>query len=419
MRSLKLVLAVWLACLSMAPLTWAQGDFYLKDGDRVVFYGDSITEQRLYTTYTETYAVTRFPQLKVSFVHSGVGGDRVTGGWAGPIDLRLKRDVFPYRPTVMTIMLGMNDGKYQAFDEQIFDVYNTGYKHILASIKATLPGIRLTLIEPSPYDDVTRATRFPGGYNAVMVRYGQFVKDLAREQGCDLADLNTSIVAALEKAEAADPQTAQKIIPDRVHPGPSGHLLMAEALLKAWNAPATVTDVQIDAAAVRTVQADNTKVSGLKASDGLSWTQTDKALPMPVNMEDPVVRLAMQSSDFFRAVDWQPLKVTGLKDGLYLLKIDGQKLGTFTREQLAEGLNLAGLPTPMVKQSQAVHNFTVKHNNVHAARWRELQVALGQQSLPHKAGAMEALDKVEADLVALQRQAAQPRAYHYELLLQD
>jgi lysophospholipase L1-like esterase len=419
MRSSKVVLAVWLACLSVAPLTWAQSDFYLKDGDRVVFYGDSITEQRLYTTYTETYVVTRFPQLNVSFVHSGVGGDRVTGGWAGPIDLRLKRDVFPYKPTVMTIMLGMNDGKYRAFDEQIFDVYKTGFEHILASVKVTLPGIRLTLIEPSPYDDVTRAARFPGGYNAIMVRYGQFVKELSRQQGCDLADLNTSIVAALEKAEAADPKTAQKIIPDRVHPGPSGHLLMAEALLKAWNAPATVTDVQIDATAVRAARADNTEVSGLKASDGLSWTQNDKALPMPVNMEDPVVRLAMQSSDFFKAVDWQPLKVTGLKDGRYLLKIDGQEMGTFSREQLAEGLNLAELPTPMVKQSEVVHNFTVKHNNVHAARWRELQVALGQQPLPHKSEAMEALDKVEADLVALQRQAAQPKAYHYELLLRE
>jgi lysophospholipase L1-like esterase len=418
MRSLKVVLAVWLVCLSVISFAWAQGDFYLKDGDRVVFYGDSITEQRLYTTYTETYVVTRYPQLNVYFVHSGVGGDRVTGGWAGPIDLRLDRDVFPYKPTVMTIMLGMNDGSYRAFDEKIFDVYKTGYEHILASVKATLPGIRLILIEPSPYDDVTRAARFPGGYNAVMVRYGQFVKELAREQGCDLADLNTSIVVALEKAEAADPKTAQKIIPDRVHPGPSGHLLMAEALLKAWNAPATVTAVQIDAIAVRAVRADNTEVSGLKASDGLTWTQTDKALPMPVNMEDPVVKLAMQSSDFFRAVDWQPLKVTGLKDGQYLLKIDGQEVGIFTREQLAEGLNLAELPTPMLKQSEVVHNFTVKHNNVHAARWRELQVALGQQPLPHKAEAIEALDKVEADLVAMQRQAAQPRAYHYELLPQ-
>src|SRR4051794_12992006 len=71
--------------------------FYLKDGDRVVFYGDSITDQRLYTTFVETYVVTRFPKLNVSFVHSGWGGDRVTGGGGGSIDLRLKRDVFAYK----------------------------------------------------------------------------------------------------------------------------------------------------------------------------------------------------------------------------------------------------------------------------------------------------------------------------------
>ena len=403
----------------MAHAVWAQGDFYLKDGDRVVFYGDSITEQRLYTTYTETYVVTRFPQLNVHFVHSGVGGDRVTGGWAGPIHLRLKRDVFPYKPTVMTIMLGMNDGSYRAFDTKIFDIYKTGYQHILDSVKETLSSIRLTLIQPSPYDDVTRPARFAGGYNAVMIRYGQFVKEMAQQQDYSLADLNTSLVAALEKAETIDPETAKKIIPDRVHPGPSGHLLMAEALLKAWNAPATVTAVEIDAAGVRAVQTENTEVSDLKASNGLSWTQNDKALPMPVNMEDPVVKLAMQSSDFFKALDWQPLKVVGLKGRQYLLKIDGLELGSFTRQQLADGLNLAELPTPMVKQSQAVHDFTVKHNNIHAVRWRELQVTLAQQPLPHLPQALEALDNVEDDLVALQRQNAQPRNHHYELLLQE
>ena len=106
-------------------------NFALKDGDRVVFYGDSITDQRLYTTFTETYVLTRFPKLDVSFVHSGWGGDRVTGGGGGPIDLRLRRDVFAYKPTVMTIMLGMNDGSYRAFDEKIFDAYATGYQHII------------------------------------------------------------------------------------------------------------------------------------------------------------------------------------------------------------------------------------------------------------------------------------------------
>src|SRR5438477_4878508 len=102
--------------------------FALKDGDRVVFYGDSITDQRLYTTFTETYVLTRFPRLEVRFVHSGWGGDRVSGGGGGPIDVRLPRDVFAYKPTVMTIMLGMNDASYRKFDEPIFDKFKTGYE---------------------------------------------------------------------------------------------------------------------------------------------------------------------------------------------------------------------------------------------------------------------------------------------------
>src|SRR5690242_21565864 len=94
----------------------AQDAFHLKPGDRVVFYGDSITDQRLYTAFVETYVVTRFPRLKVSFVHSGWGGDRVTGGSGGPSDVRLRRDVIAYRPSVMTVMLGMNDASYRPYD---------------------------------------------------------------------------------------------------------------------------------------------------------------------------------------------------------------------------------------------------------------------------------------------------------------
>ncbi|MBN1508706.1 MAG: SGNH/GDSL hydrolase family protein [Sedimentisphaerales bacterium] len=419
MRSRPVVLGVLLAWLLLTGVVSAQGSFYLKDGDRVVFYGDSITEQRLYTTYVETYVVTRLPELEVSFVHSGVGGDRVTGGWAGPIDLRLARDVFAYKPTVLTIMLGMNDGSYRAFDDGIFNTYSSGYQHMLDSIQSTLPGIRITLIQPSPYDDVTRPPNFEGGYNAVLVRYGRYVEELARRQKCDVADLNASVVAALEKAKAADAETAKKIIGDRVHPGPSGHLLMAEALLKAWNAPAIVTAVEIDVTKGQTLRVENATVSDLKASNGLTWTQSDKALPMPLDLKDPAMKLVVRSSDFLQALNWQPLKVTGLNGRKYVLKIDGDPIGAFTAGQLAEGVNLAEFPTPMVRQAQTVHDLTIKHNNIHAARWRELQVFLAQLSLPHVPQAIEALDAVEADMVAQQRLAAQPRSHSYELLPAD
>src|SRR5438132_8772161 len=119
-RTISLLL---LLLVAIAGAARAQGGFALHDGDRVVFYGDSITDQRLYTTFTETYVVTRFPRLNVSFVHSGWGGDRVTGGGGGPVDVRIWRDILPYNPTVLTIMLGMNDGRYRAYDQQIFDEF--------------------------------------------------------------------------------------------------------------------------------------------------------------------------------------------------------------------------------------------------------------------------------------------------------
>ena len=403
----------------------AQDNFYLRDGDRVVFYGDSITDQRLYTTFVETYVVTRFPRLKVSFVHSGWGGDRVTGGGGGPIDVRLRRDVIAYRPSVMTIMLGMNDASYRPYDAQIFSTYAEGYRHILSVVKSALPGVRVTLIEPSPFDDVTRPPQFEGGYNAVLVRYGEFVKQLAEREGLTVADMNTPVVAALQKANAErvrsakdglDADLAQKIVPDRVHPGPGGHLLMAEALLKAWHAPATVSAVEIDAPSTRVVQAENTTVTGLDSANGVAWTQTDDALPMPVNpLNDPVVALAVRSSDFVEALDRQELKVTGLSAPRYDLKIDGEEVGTFSNQQLGEGINLAVLATPMAKQAMAVHELTLKHNNIHFARWRQIQVPLEKEESSHKEGAIQTLDLLESDLILEQRATAQPKARRYSL----
>jgi lysophospholipase L1-like esterase len=399
--------------LSAAP----PSGFYLHDGDRVVFYGDSITDQRLYTTFIETYVVTRFPQLKVSFVDSGVGGDRVSGGWAGPIDVRLPRDVVAYKPAVMTIMLGMNDGSYRAFDQKIFETFTAGYRHIIRSVKDALPGIRITLIEPSPFDDVTRPPTFEGGYNKVLVRYGEFVKELGREENLAVADLNGPLVAALEKANKLDSETAKKLVPDRVHPAPAGHLLMAEALLKAWQAPAIVTAVEIDAAGSLVVNATNTQVSDLAAGERISWTQMDEGLPMPVDTKDGVIALALRASDFTEAMNREPLKVTGLTAARYTLKIDGETAGTFSKEEWAKGVNLATLPTPMAKQAATVHDLTVRHNDVHFVRWRDVEVNLQTVAVDptHVRAAVEALDALEMDVVSQQRAAAQPKSHRYEL----
>ena len=412
LRKFLVVLAILAALTGTAV---SQDEFALREGDRVVFYGDSITDQRHYTSFVETYVVTRFPKLDVRFVHSGWGGDRVTGGGGGPIDVRLWRDVLPYDPTVVTIMLGMNDGRYRAFDQEVFDTYANGFQHIVEILKRQLPGVRITAIQPSAYDDVTRDPNFDGGYNKVLIRYGEFLGELAAKEQLGLADFNTPLVDVLRKANTADAAAAARLIRDRVHPGRQIALVMAKALLKSWNAPAIVTEVEIDAARKAVNTAVNTQVADIREKNGLAWTQTDQALPMPVSSEDPLVALVLKSSDFTAALNLQPLRVKALANGNYRLRIDEEDLGTFSAGDLASGINLAEISTPMARQAANVHEITLQHTAIHNARWRQLQVPLQKNQSAELLDALGALDQLEATLIRDQRAAAQPRMRRFQL----
>ena len=395
-----------------------QSAFYLKDHDTVVFYGDSITDQRLYTVAAETFVLTRFPNLQVKFVHSGWSGDKVSGGGGGPIETRLKRDVFPYHPTVVTVMLGMNDGRYRRFDDGIFDTFKSGYEKILAAIRQELPDTRFTLIEPSPYDDVTRSPAFADGYNSVLVRYGLYLRDLATRTGNSMpADLNAGVVEMLRRAYAADPLNAKRIIPDRVHPGWAGHLIMATELLKAWNAPKLVSSVEIDAKEMAAVTADNTAVVGLRELDGgVVWTQKDFALPMPVPDQDAATLLAVRSSDFMDRLNVEWLRVTGLDERRkFSLAINGLTAGEFTGAQLSGGMNLAKLDTPMMRQAAQVLAWTVKRAGIHQLRWRQLQIPYEKDGLSRLTSVLDQLDGLDQDLEARQRSTTRTSATYYEL----
>jgi lysophospholipase L1-like esterase len=397
--------------------------FYLNDGDRVVFYGDSITDQRLYTTLAETYVVTRYPKLNVTFVHSGWGGDRVSGGGGGPIDMRLQRDVIAYQPTVITVMLGMNDGLYQPPTGANDKVFYAGFEHIVNTLRAALPKVRITAIEPSPYDDVTRTPLFPGGYNAVLINFGHWIANYAKQNNLTVADLNTPLVAMLVKANQADPVHAQKILPDRVHPGVAGHLIMAEQLLKAWDARPIVAAVSIDDSdgVPKLNSSEHAQVTELSAEGGVRWTELDDALPLPFaeweeGGDGAVTSLAIHSSDITAAINEEPLKVTGLKVDRYTLQIDGTAVGTFSKTELASGVNLASLKTPMTQQADEVHKLTVEHATIHNDRWRTIQIPLEKYNLPQTKATMDAMDALEAQVVQKQHEAAQPKPHTFQLV---
>ena len=428
MRNLIYTAAV--ALISATAAHAQQSDFYLHDADRVLFYGDSITDQRNYTMMIETYVVTRYPRLNVQFTNSGWGGDRVTGGGGGDIDLRLSRDLIPYHPSVITIMLGMNDGGYKAATEASDKAYFDGYRHIWETIEKNLPQARITAIEPSPYDDVTRLPGFPvsGGiaYNDVMMAYGKWVGNFASENDLTVADANTNFVHMLQRANATDSTVAQQILADHIHPSFGGAMIIGEAVLKAWNARPVVASVTVhmDGGKVKLDHSEHTSVQALTSVNGsVSWQQTDDALPLPfVQWEEmwgagPTVGLVIKSSDITNALNQEPMSVTGLTSGVYSVRIDGSSIGTFTNDQLAAGINLALLKTPMTDQAMSVYQFTVQHGDLHYDRWRHVQVPFGTTATGIEA--MAKLDALEDTVVKQQHAAAVPKQHTFEVVMEQ
>src|SRR5213083_917824 len=117
--TVRSVLLCFTATLVLGAISFAESsvlvqngaDFALRDGDRVLFYGDSITEQRLYTTYVEQYVLTHYPERHITFINTGWGGDQVTRNECGPCNgvgglARIKRDVIDHHPTVVTLLFG-------------------------------------------------------------------------------------------------------------------------------------------------------------------------------------------------------------------------------------------------------------------------------------------------------------------------
>jgi hypothetical protein len=232
-----------------------------------------------------------------------------------------------------------------------------------------------------------------------------------------VVDLNSTVVESLTAVNAKDPSAARDFIPDRVHPGPAASLLMAEALLKSWNAPAIVTEAEIDAESQTVSRTVRTQVQSILRTGGtLSWTQNDEALPFPVDWQEAAVSVAAYSSDFIPAIDDQPLRVRNLNPGDYTLRIDGREITTYPADQFARGINLSALKTPMLKQSVEVLTLTNQHIGLHLSNWRVVQVPLAQYGLPHYNAAVTDLDALEREVIVQQRAAAQPRPHFYEIV---
>ena len=367
--------------------------FFLHDGDTVVFYGDSITEQQNYGRDIETYVLTRYPTWHIKFINSGWTSDMVTGGKGGSAETRIKRDVLPYHPTVVTILLGMNDGDYTGFKQSNYDAYTDGLTLLVSKLARDLPGVRLTLLSPTFYDEAAPGSRHFHGYNNVLLKFRDFVKTLGGRRGILAVDLNTPLAEATRQGRRRTPRFT--LVPDGIHPNEAGQAIIAAAILKAWRAQAEPTEITLDPASPVTV------------TTPLPWPLPDKAAPAFLVSPLP------GSLDRFR------LRASGLTADEYDLLADGQTVGAVTRQELASGLDLTRLPDlPQNRQADQVRDLVQSRLDTWRFLWNT-----GPNAIAHKGdaptdaevAALTAIDLWLDDRRDRAHEAAQPQMHIFSL----
>jgi lysophospholipase L1-like esterase len=389
MKSPSSTLSVVLFILTQG-LGGSAGEFKIRDGDRVAFLGDSITEQRLYTTYIEAYTLTRFPTWNLSFRNVGWGGDT---SWlrqrAHPDESKLfaadettqqkmveesvgkglGRDVLPLKPTFVTVKFGMNDHSRQPFREDIFRAYVRSQTQIAKVLNEH--GARVAFLTPQPIEE-KRPDPDKDPRNISLRRFSDGLKDVAAKTGSVFVEQFDPFMTILLRERAGNPD---HLIGggDAVHPGPVGQTIMAWAVLKGLGGDSLVSRVDIDAMGQKLTTAEKCKISQLKFGPGAGFTfeRLDEALPMPV---DARAETALKLAPVLEDLNRYELRVTGLPAGSYELRVDGEVAGKATAEELGRGWNLANVPGPITLQAQQILKLIFEKNDLFFRRWREIQL---------------------------------------------
>lgn len=364
MRKLFMLLLVWGCSLTLSaaepaadsapPFAKLVGEMQLKDGDTVVFLGDSITHQCLYTQYVEDYFLTRYPAMKLRFHNAGVGGDRATDALT-----RFDRDVAEYKPRYVTVLIGMNDGGYGQWTPEMFGTYERDMTALIERIQSI--GATAILMTPTMYD--TRAALLrakpprpvdsPANkyYNASLAYLGAWVREQAINRGLGFVDMygplnNLTIEQRQEKADFT-------FIPDAVHPEADGQLIMAASIIEQMQHSPAVSAAMLTFADGKWAAGKNSTASEVQGdANGVTFTLTANALPWVVPGEASfgykVTRAGHRLSN-------ESIRIVGLAPGQYDLKIDGQTVGTYGAGQLAFRVELEeNAKTPEYQQALAV-----------------------------------------------------------------
>jgi lysophospholipase L1-like esterase len=239
---MKVFLPVFLLLVLVRP---AFADPILKNGDVIAICGDSITEQKEYSVFIETYLLACKPADNLRIVQIGWSGEQAPAFLS-----RIGSDVLPFHPTVATTFYGMNDGHYGSMSPAIGQAYNDAMKGSIDALRAG--GVRTIIVgSPGAVDTATYA-HHPGGdstvYNQTLGALTTIAQALAKQTNSPFADVHALMMEEMAKAKTKYGERFAFAGPDGIHPGAAGHLVIAYAFLKAMGCNGDLGVISLDLA---------------------------------------------------------------------------------------------------------------------------------------------------------------------------
>lgn len=215
------VLAFALLATAIASAGQSPGKFLLKDGDKIVFLGDSITQMGGnadgYVTLFKVFCGVNGYEVEV--INSGIGGHKSNDMLA-----RLQRDVLDHKPTWVSISCGVND-VWHGERGVILPDYKKNMTEIVDRCQAA--GIKVLLLTSTPIFENLESVE-----NKKLSAYNAFLKQLAKEKKLVLCDLNKIFVEWYEKK--MNDKNLMTI--DGVHMNGRGNRVMARSIAEALGA---------------------------------------------------------------------------------------------------------------------------------------------------------------------------------------